>query len=175
MKRVVAWSSVGLLAMAVFAQVALAGSATQRKADADDSAGAIDLARVSLGYASGEFTVTIRGHERWGNRKLRGPKTMITTRLSRRDSSEPRRLLTIDYRKGSLVAKIENTAKGAPAPVIARPDPTRPDRKTVRVVFDREDWGRLGKRIFWGVSVDGPCSDCFDSAPDDGSYFRYRF
>jgi hypothetical protein len=162
-----------LLCVVPFAEAGT-GSA-QHKSDPNDARGPLDLEGLTFGYSNGRFSLTLDTYGSWASRHLRGPGDFISLRLSRRQASEPRRLLTIDYKRGKLVARIEDTSQGAPAPTIARPHPTRPDANTVSVNFSKSTWGRLGKRIFWEVSVDDRCAACTDVAPDDGTYFVYRY
>lgn len=156
-------------------QAPVAGAMAQHEPDSNDSRGAIDLELLSFNYANGHFTIGLKAYDNWASNALKGRGSFISVRLSRQQASEPRRLLTIDYKNGHLVARIDDTSKGAPAPTIARPTPKRPHADTVRVRFSKKNWGRLGKRIFWEVSVDERCAGCTDVAPDDGTYYRYNY
>ena len=169
-----ALSAAGALPAGVTAQVAHPSPATYYS-DADDASGKLDLKGLGFVYKNGKFTITIKTYENWGGHVLKGNSTFITARFSRQQASEPRRLLFIDYKNGELTAEIQDTSQGAPAPVIDNPTPKKPEKNIVKVTFDKETWGKLGKKIFWGVSTELKCDECHDSALDDGSYYRYDF
>ncbi len=166
--------SLALVGIVVPAQVAHPSPSTYYS-DADDAEGKLDLKGLGFQYQNGKFTVTIKTFENWKGHVLKGQSSLIGVGLTRKQATEPRRLLIVDYKDGELFAQIEDTSKGAPAPVIATPTPKRPEGNVLTVTFDKKHWGKLGKKIFWNVTSDLKCEGCHDASTEDGTYYRYEF
>jgi hypothetical protein len=135
--EVEAWRNFAVLlvtAAMIVAGSAAADTATVRDA-AGDTNGPIDLSAASHGHRRAKLVHTLRTHELWRGRALRGDGVINLT-FNRQDGQDKgvERVMVVDYQSGGLVAKMFDVIHDREVgEVLLR----RPDLRTLRLVFPK--------------------------------------
>jgi hypothetical protein len=181
-----------LLVLAVFTSQlgSFASADWDRRRDARDADGALDIRRISYGHENGQLVHRLSTYESWKSRSLYGTRRYIAFYISvndRPDSNEGwERILWVHYKNERLVAELYRPGEGGPGGDgedvrMKRVPVSRPNNRSIRVTFAPGDLGdqvqryRLDANTSWQTKR-GPCSGrdttVDNPAPfDDGSCF----